>query len=187
MTELRALIEALLFVAESPLSIDKLCEVTEGSRSEVREVVDGLMEVYQRESRGVELVEVAGGYQFRTPAALAPWLRRLQRERPQRMSRAALETLAIIAYRQPITRAEVEYLRGVDSGGVMKTLLERNLLRLLGKKDVPGKPLLYGTSRYFLEFFGLRELSDLPTLKEFAALDPELAEALPRDPEENGS
>jgi len=96
-----------------------------------------------------------------------------------RFSRAALETLAIIAYRQPATRADIEYLRGVDSGGVMKTLLDKNLLRILGKKDVPGRPLIYGTSRHFLELFGLRDLADLPTLKEFTALDPELAVADP--------
>lgn len=184
MSELKALIEALLFVSEVPLSVDKLCDLTESSRPEVKQVIEELVEHYQCETRGVLLAEVAGGYQFRTPARLAPWLRRLHRERPHRMSQAALETLAIIAYRQPITRAEIEYLRGVDSGGVVKTLLERNLLRLLGKKDTPGRPLLYGTSRYFLEFFGLKELNDLPTLKEFAALDPDLAEALPLEPEE---
>ena len=127
---------------------------------------------------------MAGGYQFRTDTELAPWLRKLSKERPFRFSAAALETLAIIAYRQPVTRAEVEYLRGVDSGGVVKSLLERNLLRILGKKDVPGRPLMYGTSRHFLEFFGLKELQDLPTLKEFSALDPELTEATPLSPEE---
>jgi segregation and condensation protein B len=107
----------------------------------------------------------------------------LSKDRAARFSRAALETLAIIAYRQPATRAEVEYLRGVDSGGVMKTLLDKNLLRILGKKDIPGRPLMYGTSRQFLELFGLRDLNDLPTLKEFTALDPELIEAEPLPPE----
>jgi segregation and condensation protein B len=110
-------------------------------------------------------------------------LRKLNKERATRFSRAALETLAIIAYRQPATRAEIEYLRGVDSGGVMKTLLDKNLIRILGKKDVPGRPLMYGTSRQFLELFGLRDLNDLPTLKEFAALAPELAEANPLNPD----
>jgi len=94
-----------------------------------------------------------------------------------------LETLAIIAYRQPATRAEIEYLRGVDSGGVMRTLLEKNLLRILGKKDTPGRPLIYGTSRQFLELFGLRDLTDLPTLKEFTALDPQLVTADPLTPD----
>lgn len=184
MADVKALVEALLFVADSPLSIEKLCGLTDASRHDIKAAVDHLTEHYQQASGGVFLVAIAGGYQFRTDPQLAPWLRRLQRERSSRMSQAALETLAIIAYRQPVTRAEIEYLRGVDSGGVIKTLLERNLLRILGKKDVPGRPLVYGTSRYFLEFFGLKDLNDLPTLKEFAALDPELAEARPLEPEQ---
>ncbi len=182
MTELKALVEAFLFVSGSPLSIDKLAELAEADKVVIRSVISDLMEQYNASGRGVHLLEVAGGFQFRTNPDLAPGLRRLQKERPAKISPAALETLAIIAYRQPVTRAEIEYLRGVDSGGVMKTLLERNLLRILGKKDVPGRPLLYGTSRFFLEVFGLKDLNDLPTLKEFAALDPDLAEALPLEP-----
>ena len=182
MTELKALVEAFLFVSESPLSVDKLVELAESEKSEIKSVITALMEQYNTTGHGVRLMEVAGGFQFRTDPHLAPRLRRLQKERPAKMSPAALETLAIIAYRQPVTRAEIEYLRGVDSGGVMKTLLERNLLRILGKKDVPGRPLLYGTSRFFLELFGLKDLNDLPTLKEFTALDPDLAEALPLEP-----
>ena len=182
MTELKALVEAFLFVSGSPLSIDKLVELAEADKVEITSAISDLMEQYNTSGHGVHLMEVAGGYQFRTDPDLAPRLRRLQKERPAKMSPAALETLAIIAYRQPVTRVEIEYLRGVDSGGVMKTLLERNLLRILGKKDVPGRPLLYGTSRFFLEMFGLRDLNDLPTLKEFAALDPDIAEALPLEP-----
>lgn len=183
MTDLKPLVEAFLFVSGAPLSIDKLAELTETDKAEVKAVISDLAAQYNVGEHGVHLQEVAGGFQFRTDPALAPQLRRLQKERPAKISPAALETLAIIAYRQPITRAEIEYLRGVDSGGVMKTLLERNLLRILGKKDVPGRPLLYGTSRHFLELFGLKNLNDLPTLKEFAALEPELAEALPLEPE----
>ena len=125
---------------------------------------------------------MAGGFQFRTRTELAPALRKLVRDKTFRFSQAALETLAIIAYRQPITRGEIEYLRGVDSGGVVKTLLDRDLLKILGKKDVPGRPIMYGTSRHFLEQFGLRDLTDLPTLKEITALDPQLAEADPLPP-----
>ena len=186
MDELKRLVEAFIFVAESPLSLDKLCQLLERSRAELRPVIEQLQIEYPPSKRGFYLAEVAGGYQFRTDSELAPWLRKLSKERPFRFSQAALETLAIIAYRQPITRAEIEYLRGVDSGGVMKTLLEKNLLRILGKKDVPGRPLLYGTSRQFLELFGLRDLNDLPTLKEFSALDPELDEAVPLTPEVMG-
>ena len=183
MDELTRLIEAYIFAAESPLSLDRLSLLLERPRQELRPVIEQLQTEYPPGGHGFYLAEVAGGYQFRTDSALAPWLRKLRKERPFRFSQAGLETLAIIAYRQPITRAEIEYLRGVDSGGVMKTLLEKNLLRILGKKDVPGRPLLYGTSRQFLELFGLRDLTDLPTLKEFSALDPELDEALPLDPE----
>ena len=184
MAELRKLVEACIFAADSPLTLDRLCLLLEKSRAEVRPAIELLLAEYSTAGRGFYLAEVAGGYQFRTDTELAPWLRKLSKERPFRFSAAALETLAIIAYRQPVTRAEVEYLRGVDSGGVVKSLLERNLLRILGKKDVPGRPLMYGTSRHFLEFFGLNELQDLPTLKEFSALDSELEEATPLSPEE---
>jgi segregation and condensation protein B len=119
------------------------------------------------------LEEVAGGFQFRTRAEHVDWVRRLNKSRPFRFSRAALETLAIVAYRQPVTRAEIEYLRGVDSGGVVKTLLDRHLVRILGKKDIAGRPMIYGTTREFLELFGLRDLAALPTLKEFSEITPE--------------
>ena len=183
MDNLKALAEAFIFASESPLTLDRLSSLLDVGKAELRPVLDSLLESYSGDSRGFYLAEVAGGYQFRTTSELAPLLRKLNRERTVKFSKPALETLAIIAYRQPITRAEIEYLRGVDSGGVMKTLLERNLLRILGKKDVPGRPLMYGTSRQFLEFFGLRDLNDLPTLKEFAALDPELATVEPLEPE----
>ncbi|SHI74161.1 condensin subunit ScpB [Malonomonas rubra DSM 5091] len=186
MPELRTLIEAYIFAADAPLTLDRLCLLLEKPRAEVRPVIEQLLADYSGEERGFYLAEVAGGYQFRTATELGPWLRKLSKDRPFRFSQAALEALAIIAYRQPVTRAEVEYLRGVDSGGVIKSLLEKNLLRILGKKDVPGRPLMYGTSRHFLELFGLRELQDLPTLKEFSALEPELAEALPLEPDKEG-
>lgn len=179
MADLRRLVEACIFAAEQPLGLDRLVSLLDQPRSEIKAVVEQLLEEYKEAERGFYLVQVAGGYQFRTDAELAPWLNRLNRERAARFSRAAMETLAIIAYRQPITRAEVEYLRGVDSGGVMKTLLDKNLLRILGKKDVAGRPLMYGTSRHFLELFGLRALDDLPSLKEFTALDPESIVAEP--------
>ncbi len=183
MDNLRQVIEAFIFAAEAPLSLDRLSVLTEQPRVQVKQVVESLLADYPAHQRGFYLAEVAGGYQFRTVSEMGPWLKRLAKDRATRFSRAALETLAIIAYRQPVTRAEVEFLRGVDSGGVMKTLLDKNLLRILGKKDVPGRPLMYGTSRRFLELFGLRDLKDLPTLKEFSALDPELAEAEALDPD----
>lgn len=186
MVERKKLLEALIFASDTPLTLDRLSALLERPRAELRPLIEELLSEFRPGVHGFHLAEIAGGYQFRTEADLAPWLRKLSKERPFRFSRAALETLAIIAYRQPITRAEIEYLRGVDCGGVLKTLLEKNLLRILGKKDIPGRPLMYGTSRQFLELFGLRDLNDLPTLKEFAALDPELAEAVPLDPDPVG-
>lgn len=183
MNNLDQTLEALLFIADGPLSLDRLSTLLEAPRSELRPVLERLEQHYNQPNRGIHLASVAGGYQFRTPPELAPCLRQLQRVRSPLLSRAALEALAIIAYRQPVTRAEVEYLRGVDSGGVVKTLLDRNLLRILGKKEIAGRPLMYGTSKYFLELFGLHSLDDLPTLKEFSALDPELTEAEPLSPD----
>jgi segregation and condensation protein B len=119
------------------------------------------------------LEEVAGGWLFRTSAQYAPFVRDLTNERPVRLTRAQVETLAIAAYRQPITRPEIDDIRGVDSGATLKLLLERDLVRILGKKDEPGRPLLYGTTTHFLEFFGLKSLKDLPTLREFTELNDE--------------
>ena len=121
---------------------------------------------YEREGRGLRLVHVAGGYQLRTPAEHGPWIRRLLRERPPRLSRPMLETLAIVAYRQPCTRMEVEAIRGVDVDAVLSNLLDRRLVRVVGRKDAPGRPLLYATTREFLEVFGLPDLDALPTLRE---------------------
>ena len=184
MDNLKQVVEAFIFAAETPLSLERLTHLTEQPRGQVKQTLEDLLVDYQPAGRGFYLAEVAGGYQFRTVVEMSPWLKKLAKDRTTRLSRAALETLAIIAYRQPATRAEIEFLRGVDSGGVMKTLLDKNLLRILGKKDVPGRPLMYGTSRHFLELFGLRDLRDLPTLKEFTALDPEMVEAEALEPEQ---
>jgi segregation and condensation protein B len=183
MDNLSQLVEAFIFASDTPISLDRLSVLLEQPKAQLRPIVGQLQMQYGVVERGFYLAEVAGGYQFRTVAELAPWLRKLKKDRAPRFSVAALETLAIIAYRQPATRAEIEYLRGVDSGGVMRTLLEKNLLRILGKKDAPGRPLIYGTSRQFLELFGLRDLTDLPTLKEFTALDPQLVTADPLTPD----
>ncbi len=168
--ELKSVVEGLLFASEGPVRSDRLTEVLEVEREKIACVLQELMTEYGQLNRGFVLQEVAEGYQFRTRPEHGEWLRRLHRSKPFRFSRPALETLAIVAYRQPVTRAEVEYLRGVDSGGVFKTLLDKRLVRILGKKDVPGRPMIYGTTREFLEFFGLRDLSGLPVLQEFSEL-----------------
>jgi len=178
MPDLKPLVEALLFGADGPLRLERLAEVVEAECSTVAAVLQALAADYAGQPRGFFLQEVAGGYQLRTRPEYADYLRRLGRTRAFKFSRPALETLAIIAYRQPVTRTEIEYLRGVDSGSVLKTLLDKHLVRILGKKDVPGKPAIYGTTREFLELFGIPDLAALPTLKEFSELaaDPETDE-----------
>ena len=190
MPNLKSIVESILFVADAPMTLDRLCTLLEEfDRGEVRNALNALAEEYSGEGRGVILAEVAGGYQFRTTTENADYLRRLSKSRPAKFSQSALETLAIIAYRQPVTRAEIEYLRGVDSGGVLKTILEKKLIKILGKKDIPGKPLIYGTTREFLELFGLKDLKSLPTLKEIRDLSEtapyEQQEELPLDQPED--
>ena len=164
---LAALLESLLFAAAAPVPIARLVEALEGpGRAEVLRALEWLAERYEREGRGLRLVQVAGGWQLRTPAEHGPWIRRLLRERPARLSRPMLETLAIVAYRQPCTRIEVEAVRGVDADAVLTTLLERRLVRIVGRKEAPGRPLLYSTTREFLEVFGLPDLGALPPLRD---------------------
>jgi segregation and condensation protein B len=170
MPDLKPLLEALLFGADGPLRCERLAEVLDVERGAVLVGLQALAAEYGAQGRGFYLEEVAGAYQLRTRPEYADYLRRLGRTRVFKFSRPALETLAIIAYRQPVTRVEIEYLRGVDSGSVLKTLLDKHLVRILGRKDVPGKPSIYGTSREFLELFGLPDLAALPTLKEFSEL-----------------
>ncbi len=169
---LRPIIESLIFVADEPLSIKQLEAVLGGvSRQQVKDILQQLMAEYETEKRGFVLREVAGGYQFRTRPEYRDWVIKLKQSSPAKLSRAALETLAIIAYKQPVLRTDVEHLRGVDSGGIFKTLLERDLIRVMGRKDLPGRPMLYGTTRRFLEVFGLKDLSSLPTLEEMEQLE----------------
>jgi segregation and condensation protein B len=169
-----SILESLLFASERPVALKEIRQIlgdVEGR--ELREALQSLGERLRAEPRGFHLAEVAGGYQLRTNPENAEWVRRMLRTRPVRLSRAALETLAIVAYRQPCTRAEVEDVRGVDSGGILKMLLDRRLLKILGKKEEIGRPLLYGTTREFLELFGLKDLTQLPTLREFHELSEE--------------
>ena len=165
--DIKSIIESLLFVADGPLTIQRLSEVLEGvEKEDVRSTLDELQAELENSRRGVRLVEVAGGYQLRTAKVNADWVKKFLGGRPARMGRATLETLAIIAYRQPITRAEIEAIRGVDVDGVINTLLERSLIRAVARKDVPGRPFLYGTTPEFLQLFNLKDLTHLPTLKE---------------------
>lgn len=169
--ERKRIIEALLFVAQDPLTLSRIQSIVESDdRQGIRQDLEALKEEYSSIERGFELVEVAGGYQFRTRPEMGPWIRKLGRQRAARLTQASLETLAITAYKQPVTRAEIEYIRGVDCGAVLRGLLEKGLLKILGRKDVPGRPLLYGTSRRFLEVFSLKDLSSLPDFGEISDL-----------------
>ena len=170
-SHLRGLLEALVFASDKPLKTGELARLASARSKQVRELLEELKAAYA--SRGIVLDEVAGGWLFRTSAKYAPFVRDLAGEKPVRLTRAQIETLAIAAYRQPITRPEIDEIRGVDSGATLKLLLERDLLRILGKKDEPGRPILYGTTTQFLEFFGLKSLKDLPSLKEFTELSDE--------------
>jgi len=186
---LPAIIESIIFAADSALSLDRLCEMLpEYERSAIKAALTELVEFHEGRGGGFGLSEVAGGWQFRTSPALQEYVVRLIKTRTAKFSQSALESLAIIAYRQPITRAEVEHLRGVDCGGVLKTLLEKRLIKILGKKDIPGRPLIYGTSKEFLEVFGLKDLKSLPTLREIQSLGEtpqfERQEELPLEPGE---
>jgi segregation and condensation protein B len=169
---LKLVVESLLFASDKPLSVTQLRHLTgERNLASIQAALDALVTDYAE--RGVVLGELAGGYQFRTNPSSAEYVQRLIAGRPVRLSRAQLETLAIIAYRQPVTRPEIDEIRGVDCGGTLKLLLDRSLIRVLGKKEEPGRPLLYGTSKEFLEFFNLKDLRDLPTLREFHELSEE--------------
>jgi segregation and condensation protein B len=182
--ELKSIVESILFVADGPQTLQRIGEILDrADRETLPGVMTELQSDYESQNRGIRLVEVAGGYQLRTARTNADWVKKFLGGRPARMSKATLETLAIVAYRQPITKAEVEAIRGVDVDGVMTTLLERNLIRAVARKDVPGRPFLYGTTPEFLELFNLKDLSHLPTLKEMEEISlPEIpSEALPID------
>lgn len=169
--DLKNIIESLLFVAEGPLTIDsikKVLDLTEAK--EIRNALAELMDEYETRRGGFLLSEVAGGYQLRSRPEYTEWIKRLIQPKPYRLSKSALETLAIIAYKQPIIRSDIEHIRGVDCGGVLRMLLERKLIRILGRKEIPGRPLIYATTKQFLQIFDLKDLKDLPTPKEIEEL-----------------
>lgn len=167
-------LEALIFAADKPLSLDRMQELlaldASISKADLRKALTQLTEDYT--ARGIELVEVASGFRFQTRQEYADVVGRLWEEKPQRYSRALLETLALIAYRQPITRGDIEEIRGVAvSSNIMKTLMERNWIRIVGHREVPGRPAIYATTRQFLDYFNLKSLDQLPSLAEIRDLD----------------
>ena len=177
MDDIKNIIESLLFVAEEPLTIDRLKKIISGAESrELREALEELAEDYETRQGGFFLKEVAGGYQIRTRPEYMEWIKRLLQPKPLRLSKAALETLAIIAYKQPVIRSDVEHIRGVDCGGILRVLLERKFIRVLGRRELPGRPLIYATTKRFLEVFDLKNLKDLPTPKEIEEFGSALSE-----------
>jgi segregation and condensation protein B len=183
--EQRRIAEALILGAAEPVSAQRLAEIVPGVRAaDVRELVGELNAEYADRRNSFEVVEAAGGFQLRTLSEFAPYLQQTLQSRPLRLSQAALETLAVVAYRQPVTRAEIEHVRGVDVGAVLRSLLERRLLRIAGHREVAGRPMLYATTRRFLEVFGLPRIEDLPTLRDLQELaPPEAASAAAPEPD----
>lgn len=189
---LQSVLESLLFASDKPLPTEQIHDLLEETakgpveksgpplytRQTIDDALGALAVALEKQGRGIGLLQVAGGWQLRTAVQNAPFVQRLLKQKPVRLSRAQLETLSIVAYRQPVTRPEIDDIRGVDSGAALRTLLDRNLVRILGKKEEPGRPLLWGTTRDFLEFFHLKDLKELPTLREYQDLSDEGREAV---------
>lgn len=205
--ESKRIIEALLFVSDKPVSIDTLRDVVkEIEPAEIRGIIEGLNKEYAESSRSFSVKEIAGGFQMLTDPVYSRWIAALYKKGPDRLTGPSLETLAIIAYKQPLTRGDIEAIRGVSVDGVIHTLEERGFIKTKGRLDAPGRPILYGTTTEFLQHFGLRSLEELPKLKEFQEADldfvkegkktevidtqtgkPVIAESVPADPAEAGA
>ena len=169
--DLKKIVETLLFITDRPVKPGRLADVIDGTNvKQIREVITALQDEYAAQGRAMQIVEIGGGFQMSTKPEYGRWVRKLYNEKmTTKLSNAALETLAIIAYKQPITRAEMEAIRGVDVAGPLERLLERSLVRVVGKKDTVGRPMVYGTTDEFLRMFGLNKLAELPDLQVFAA------------------
>lgn len=184
------IIEAMLFVSDKPLFIQEIKGVLEEfDTRQIKDVIVELIKEYEETQRAFTIKEIAGGFQIVTDPMLAPWLKKLYKTSgADRLTGPSLETLAIIAYKQPVTKPEIEAIRGVNVDGVLKTLIEKNLVRIAGRKDTVGRPILYGTTQEFLQYFGLSSLEELPKLEEFhfTEKDIELPEHLRKEEEETG-
>ena len=167
--EKKSLVEALLFVSGEPITLAALKSSTELPDNDLKEALDELMREYREKEGGLLIMEIANGYQMVTNPFYAQWLKKFTHtSASNKLSLPSLETLAIIAYKQPVIKTEVEQIRGVNADGIMKSLLDKRLIKIMGRKEVPGKPLLYGTTLEFLQYFGIKDLTELPTLKELA-------------------
>ena len=168
----KSVIEALLFASEKPLTIEQVKNVLDNLEGQqIRQLIEELRAEYEQSNRGIRITEIAGGFQMVTQPTLAVFLKKLFKGRHvERLSKPALETLAIIAYKQPVTKLEVESLRNVNVDGVVKGLLDKDLIRIAGRRKAPGRPFVFGTTRQFLEYFGLKSLEELPKIEEFSKL-----------------
>jgi len=168
-TQIKNIIEAMLFVSDKPLFLNEIKSVLEGSEAdEIKEVIDELAGEFETQGRPLRIKEIAGGYQIATDPVFAPWLKKLYKTAgSDRLSGPGLESLAIIAYKQPVTKPEIEAIRGVNVDGVLKTLIEKNLIKIMGRRETVGRPIIYGTTQEFLQYFGLNSLQELPKLEEF--------------------
>ena len=179
--DLKAIVESLLFVSSEPMSLKQIGQMIDGvPLGDIQAAIQLVQEECDKPGRGIQCVEVAGGFVFTTQPDCGPWVKRLVAGKP-RLSKSGLEVLAIVAYKQPITRPEIEAVRGIDTGGVMRTLLERGLVRILGRREGVGRPVIYGTTNDFLKNFGLNNLKDLPPIQELP--QPALG-AQPRQPQQ---
>jgi len=185
LSEQIGLIQALLFAASEPVSVKTLSSVTTISEENVQILVNSLMERCEQSESGLEIVKIAGKYQLRTRSIYGGFIRELRAEKPRRLSNAALETLAIIAYRQPIVKSDIEKIRGVDTTPTLKTLMDRDLIKIVGHQSTAGQPALYGTNEEFLKIFGLSSLSELPSLRDLALFEGEPGEIDEIKPEES--
>src|SRR3989338_4172124 len=187
-TQIKNIIEAMLFVSDKPLFVSEIKSVLESPEAnQIKDVIAELAGEYETQGRALKIKEIAGGYQIVTDPVLAPWLKKLYKTAgADRLSGPSLETLAIIAYKQPATKPEIETIRGVNVDGVLKTLIEKNLVRILGDRETVGHPIIYGTTQEFLQYFGLNSLEELPKLEEFhfTEKDIELPEHLQKEEEE---
>ena len=178
---LKAAVEALLFVSEKPVALEQMKTAVQGTGlAELREAVDALMADYAKAAKGIVIVEIANGYQMLSSPDCANYIREFYKTRhKEKLTKPSLETLAIIAYKQPVSRTDVELIRGVNSDGVVMHLLNKGLIKIVGRKEVPGRPYVYGTTQQFLEYFGLRSIADLPRLEDFPALLAQTPEVQP--------
>jgi segregation and condensation protein B len=171
---IQGVIEALLFTSEKAVTLEQIKNVLEAvSLEDIHQAIQGLQKIYEDRQSGITIMEIAGGYQMLSNSKYANYIRTFYKTKhKEKLSKPALETLAIVAYKQPVTRADIEVIRGVNSDGVVISLIEKELLKIVGRKDIAGRPFLYGTTKQFLEYFGLKSLAGLPKLEDFKKLKP---------------